>query len=76
MPHGNRDLDKDNIRSDSSSAQFSVIRAVLSMAATFKLKLATIDICKAYMQSGELEREIFMRTPDAFMQEVGELWKL
>ena len=76
VPHGNRDAEKEDIRSDSSTAQFSAIRSVLSLAAIFKLKLATIDISKAYLQSGELEREIYMRPPDTFMKQPGELWKL
>ena len=76
VPLGNRDAEKEDIRSDSSTAQFSAIRSVLSLAAIFKLKLATIDISKAYLQSGELEREIYMRPPDTFMKQRGELWKL
>ena len=30
VPHGNKDKEKDNIRSDSSTAQFTVIRALLT----------------------------------------------
>jgi len=76
VPHGNRDKEKDDIRSDSQTAQFPVIRSVLSISALFKLKLATLDISKAYMQSGDLSREIYMRPPDAFMTNRGELWKI
>ncbi len=36
----------DEIRSDSSTAQFPVIRTVLSMAVIHRFRLATLDISK------------------------------
>ena len=56
--HGNRDKHKDSIRSDSSTAQFAVIRIVLSFAAILSLNLATIDIKSAYLQGEDLGRDI------------------
>ncbi len=51
VPHGNKNDLKDEIRSDSSTAQLPIIRTVLSMAALHKLKIATLDISKAYLQA-------------------------
>ncbi len=41
VPHGNKNQLKDEIRSESSIAQFPIIRMVLSMAALHKLKIAS-----------------------------------
>ncbi len=76
VPHGNRDERKDKILSDSSTAQFPIIRTALSIAALYKFKLATLDISKAYLQAGALERDIYMRPPAFFMSKPGELLKL
>ncbi len=42
VPHGNMDQLKGELRSDSSTAQFPVIRTVLSIAVIHKLKLARL----------------------------------
>ncbi len=76
VPHGNRDQLKNELRSDSSTAQFPVIRTVLSMAVIHKLKLATLDISKAYLQAGDLQRDIYMRPPTGWESSRGEVWKL
>ncbi len=47
-PHGNKDDLKDKIKSNSSTAQFQIIRTILSTAALRKLKMAILDISKAY----------------------------
>ncbi len=52
---------EDKLRSDSSPAQFPVKRTVLSMAAIHRLKLATLDISKAYLQSDDVQRDIYIR---------------
>ncbi len=75
VPHGNKDDLKDEIGSDSSTAQFPIIRTVLSMAALHKLRIATLDISNAYLQAGYLERDICMRPPNGFASQPGELWK-
>ncbi len=40
VPHGNKDNLRDILRSDSSTAQFQIIRTVLSMAALHRFQLA------------------------------------
>ena len=76
VPHGNRDQLKDDLRSDSSTAQFPIIRTVLSMAVIHKFTLATLDISKAYLQAGDLQRDIYMRPPTGWEASRGEVWKL
>ncbi len=75
-PHSNRDDPKDEIRSDSSTTQFPIIRTVLSMAALHKLKIATLDIFKACPQARYLQRYIYMRPLAGFKSRPGELWKI
>ncbi len=53
-----------------------MIRIVLSMASLHKLKLATLDISKTYLQAGHLQRDIYMRPPTGFKSKPGELWKI
>ncbi len=61
VPHGNKEHLNDELRSDSPTAHFPVIRAVLSMAVIHELKLATLDISKACLQAEDLQRNVFMR---------------
>ena len=63
VAHGNEDREKDSIRKDSAAAQFVVIRILLSLAAILGLRLAKIDVKKAYLQSGPISRDIYVRPP-------------
>ena len=76
VPHGNRDAEKESLRTDSSTAQFPVIRLVLSLATILRFAVSTIDITGAYLQAGEIKREIYMRPPRGWTASPGELWKL
>lgn len=76
VPHGNRDKDKDSIRSDSSTAQFLCIRILLSLATLFKFYISSIDISAAYLQAGPLKRDVYMRPPKSWTTHVDEIWKL
>lgn len=58
VPHGNRDNEKDEVRKDSSTAQFPVIRAMLSACVILGFRLASIDISGAYLQSKPLTRDV------------------
>lgn len=75
VPHGNRDKDKDEVRKDSSTAQFLIIRIVLSILAMFNFCFATIDIESAYLQGGPIQREIYMRPPKGWVSPY-VVWKL
>ena len=76
VPHGNRDAEKDSVRTDSATAQFPVIRILLSLATILRLKISAIDIRGAYLQAGELKRDIYMKPPRGWESFVGEIWKL
>lgn len=76
VPHGNRDKDKEDIRKDSSTAQFNCIRLLLSIAAIFNFRLALADIKAAYLQSGPIKRDIYVRPPREWTGDRSLLWKL
>lgn len=75
-PHGNRDKEAGKIRSDSSNAQYEIIRILLSAASIMSLKLGCIDIKSAYMQSGPINRELYVRPPKEYNGQRGILWRL
>ncbi len=76
VPHGNKYDLKEEIRSDSSTAQLPIMRTFLSMAALHKLRIGTLEISKAYLQAGYLQRDIYMRPPTGFKSKPGEIWKI
>ena len=76
VPHGNRDSEKDKIRKDSSTAQFDVIRILIAVARFIGMRLAMADIKGAYLHSGPIQREIYVRPPREWRGERGKLWKL
>lgn len=74
--HGNRDDDKDLVRSDSAAADMMIVILVISLAAILGFNLATADIKGAYMQSGPIRREVYLRPPRDFYHKRGVVWKL
>jgi len=76
VPHGNKDLEKDDIRSDSSTAQFAVIRLLLFLTVFLGFRLGTVDVKGAYLQSGPITRDIYVRPPREWKGPRGILWKL
>ena len=76
MPHGNRDEEKDNIRKDSSAAQFDVIRILLAITTFLGMRLAMADVSGAYLQSGSITRQIYVRPPREWNGTRGKLWRL
>ena len=58
VPHGNRDVEKDDIRKDSATAQLSVIRSLLSIVTFLGFRLGFADIKGAYLQSGPIQGDI------------------
>lgn len=75
-PHGNHDNEKDSIRKDSATAQFDVIRLLCSIAAFLRFRLGCLDIQGAYLQSGPIRRDIYVRPPPELRTRKGILWKL
>ena len=66
VAHGNEDKEKDFVRKDSSAAQFTVIRLLLSAAAYHGFRLGKIDVKKAYLQSGPIRRQVYVRPPKEY----------
>ena len=75
-PHGNRDKEKGNIRVDSSNARFDLIRLMLSIACILGLEIGCIDVKSAYLQSGPISRELYIRPPREWDTKRGVVWKL
>ena len=63
VPYRNTDAKKESLRTDSSTAQSPVIRLFLSLATILLFAVSTIDITGAYLQAGDIKREIYMRPP-------------
>ena len=76
VPHGNRDREKESVRKDSATAQFPIIRLLLSLATILSLSVASIDIKGAYLQAGSLPRDIYVRPPPGWASSPQMLWKL
>lgn len=74
--HGNRDRMKDDIRKDSSTAQFNVIRMTLSKATDMDDVLGHVEIRGAYIQSGPIQRTIYVRPPRKWEAQEEILWRL
>lgn len=62
----NLDCDKNNIRNDSSTAQFYVIRVILYTAALLGLPIASVDTKKTYLQSVSLLTDIYVQPPNVW----------
>lgn len=76
VPHGNRDFEKDNIRKDSSTAQFAVIRLLLCLSTFLGFRLGHADVKGAYLQSGPITRDVYVRPPKEWQGNRCLLWKL
>lgn len=76
VPHGNHDDEKDDVRKDSSNASLSVVRLLLSLVTFLGFRIGTADIKGAYLQSGPIKRDIYVRPPRDWSTLRGILWKL
>lgn len=76
VPHGNRDVEKDSIRKDSATAQLGVIRLLLSIVTFLGFRLGFADIKGAYLQSGPIQRDIYVRPPKEWQGARGMLWRV
>lgn len=80
VPHGNEEDDKDSVRKDSSNAQLSIVRLPLSLFTFLFFSIKTVDIKGAYLQSGPIKRDTYMRPSSGWSSKTeyrkGTLWKL
>jgi hypothetical protein len=74
--HGNKEQAADDIRSVAASIQFSLIRMILTIAATMNFELAGVDAKKAYNQSGRAPRNILVRPPAERLAGRRSIWSL
>lgn len=75
-PHGNRDKLRGHIRKDSATARFNIIRIILSLATLFDFSIACADIKGAYLHSGPITRQLYVRPPKELDEDRGILWRL
>lgn len=61
--HGNRGRVCFSVCRDSATADLSVIRLIISLATILGFQIVTADVKGAYMQSGPIQREIYVRPP-------------
>lgn len=77
FPHGNKDKMKEEVRNDSTTAQFDAIRMLLAMATFLPVRMGVIDKRGACMKSGPINREIYVRSPREWHgRKRGNVWKL
>lgn len=74
--HGNRDADRELVRSDSAAADMMIIRMIISLATILDFNMASADIKGAYMQSGPIRRDVYVRPPKDCHRKRGTVWKL
>lgn len=67
VPHGNHDDEKDDLRKDSSNASLFVVRLMLSLVTFLGFRIGTADIKGAFLQSGPITRDIYVRPPREWM---------
>lgn len=75
VPWGHRDLERDELRSDSPCANLEIFRLVLSIAAEHAWELGQMDITAAFLQASGFDREVYVRPPKEANDATG-LWKL
>lgn len=71
----NGDKDRFTVRRDFCFVDHSVARILLSLAKILQLNLATADVLGVCMHLGPITRELFVRSPQAFLKQ-GTFWKL
>ena len=62
-PHGNKDRERKDLKTDSASCPPLGIRIVLSTCLIFHWYLAKIDIKAAFLQSGAVDRDVYVKPP-------------
>lgn len=74
--YGSQDKYKHSIRIDFANAQFYTINLLLSVAEILKFQIEDVDIKGAYLQSGQIERNIYVRPPFEVNIARGKIWLL
>lgn len=74
--HGNRDKEMFTVQHDSSSANFSVVRLLISLTTLSNSQIPTSYVKETYMQSGIIQRDIYGRLPKLLTTHKPSKWKL
>jgi len=62
-PHGNKDRERQDLKTDSATCPPTGIRILLSIASLMKWPLAKIDFTSAFLQTGNAERDVYVVPP-------------
>lgn len=76
FPHGNRSWEKGQIRSDCAHGRFDVVRLMLYVSNVLRLTLGCSDVQGAYLQSGPIKREVYIRPSREWVHRRGHVWTL
>lgn len=74
-PQGNKDREKDDLKSDSASCPPTGIRLLLSIAAVRKWPLSQIDFTSAFLQTGAARRDVHV-IPPRECKDLSKFWLL
>jgi len=75
-PHGNKDCDKDGLKTDSTSCPPIGIRSLISIASIFKWFLVKIDFKSAFLQTGNAKRDVYVVPPRECSTRSSHYWLL
>lgn len=76
-PHANRNAEKDEVREDSATAQFDMLRIERSIRTLVLFQLWLADIIRAYLRSGPMPREMYVKPPGELHSTLrGNIWHL
>ena len=73
--HGNRDDNKESLRTASAVSSHTAFRLIYSLVKTFRMVLAKLDIQGAYIQSGKVHRKLYIK-PTRGLEVWNILWLL
>ena len=62
-PHGNKDKDRDLLKTDSAQCPPTGIRILVSVATIMKWPFAKIDFVSAFLQTGDAKRDVHVISP-------------
>lgn len=74
--HGHLDAQKGDLRNDCERADMTVVRMLIRIAVCIKMELALAEIKGDFMQSGPLNREVYVRLLKELTPRRGMLWRL
>ncbi|KAA8492111.1 Copia protein [Porphyridium purpureum] len=72
---GHLDKDKAWLISDTPTLPIAAVRLVFLTAATHECAICKVDVIGAYLQSGPIDRDVYVRPPPA-IEQASILWKL